>query len=57
MLPSQDDIAQAAPHIGLMPLVRMKLPLWQLISPIDLTDTQTGGLRVAGGVVVDSGRV
>lgn len=43
MLPPQDDISQTPRVSGSVPLVRM-LVQWQLISPIDLTDTQTGGL-------------
>jgi hypothetical protein len=56
MLPTQDDVAQTPSLSGSVPLVRMFVN-WQLISPIDLAHTQTGGLRVASGVTVDFGRL
>jgi hypothetical protein len=52
MLPPQNDKAQTPRLSGSVPLVRM-LVQWQLISPIDLSHTQTGGLRIASGVIVD----
>lgn len=56
MLPTQNDVAQTPSLSGSVPLVRMFVN-WQLISPIDLAHTQTGGLRVASGVTVDFGRL
>ena len=56
MLPSQDHIVQTTRLIGLVPLVRM-FSQRQIVSPIDLAHTETGGLRVASRVVVDSRQV